>query len=181
MAGISDHKQKPSLAFVETVEEIMGIFRSLPARPKFEDVEAAVSVIRTVDGEEKKRLEEVEREEVPAGVPPELFFVLKEVKKTMVIFQCHEERKEALHLVETDKLLNTFDELIQRASELVSGGVPIEKEIELGEPVRKIGSKDVVCDDGLITRGDDEESGRDGFNGLVRSSSAKTIFVSGLG
>ena len=179
MAGMPKSKPEISPAIAETVEEITGIFRSLPPRPKFEDVEAAVSVITTVDSEEQKRLEEVERGEVPAGVPPELFYVLKEVKKTMVMFQCHEERKEALHLVETDKLLNRFDKLIQRASELVSGSVPLEKETDFGDPVGKSGRKDVIRDENLMKSGEDEESGRDGFKGLMRSSSAKAVFISG--
>ncbi|RVW49976.1 Plant intracellular Ras-group-related LRR protein 5 [Vitis vinifera] len=177
MAGMS--KQDPSPAFAETVEEIMRIYRSLPPRPKIEEVEAAMTVIRTADSEEQKRLEEVARQEVPQGVPPELFSVLQQARKTMVLFQCHEEREEALHLVERNKLFNTFDELIQRASEVVSGGVPIEKQIDLGDPVGKSGRKDVISVESLIKRGEDEESGADGFKGLVRSSSAKAIFVSG--
>ena len=46
-----------------------------------------MSVIRTVDSEEQKRLEDVEMGEVPAEVPSELFSVLNEVKKMMVMFQ----------------------------------------------------------------------------------------------
>ena len=46
-----------------------------------------MSVIRTVDSEEQKRLEDVEMGEVPVEVPSELFSVLNEVKKTMVMFQ----------------------------------------------------------------------------------------------
>ncbi|CBI33907.3 unnamed protein product, partial [Vitis vinifera] len=157
----------------------MRIYRSLPPRPKIEEVEAAMTVIRTADCEEQKRLEEVARQEVPQGVPPELFSVLQQARKTMVLFQCHEEREEALHLVERNKLFNTFDELIQKASEVVSGGVPIEKQIDLGDPVGKSGRKDVISVESLIKRGEDEESGADGFKGLVRSSSAKAIFVSG--
>ena len=46
-----------------------------------------MSVIRIVDSEEQKRLEDVEMGEVPVEVPSELFSVLNEVKKTMVMFQ----------------------------------------------------------------------------------------------
>ncbi|KAH1115764.1 hypothetical protein J1N35_009142 [Gossypium stocksii] len=55
-------KQDPSPAFVETVQEIMRLYRSLPPRPSIEDVAAAKPVLKTVENEEKIKLEEISME-----------------------------------------------------------------------------------------------------------------------
>lgn len=109
------------LAYVRTVEEITRIYKSLPPRPSIEVVEAAVSVLHSVETEEKLQIEEISKEPPPQDVPPELFSVLKEVKKAMVAFKSHEQRKEAAQLVELDRIFQAFDGLIQKASSLVSG------------------------------------------------------------
>ncbi|KAA8525905.1 hypothetical protein F0562_007995 [Nyssa sinensis] len=154
-------KKDPSPTYVETVEEIMKIYRSLPPRPLIEEVEAAISVVKTVNAEQQMKLEQISSQLAPQDVPPELFSVLQQIRKTMVVFQSHEQSKEALHLVELDKMFQTFDELIQRTSELVSGDTQMEKQIDLGKA---------------------EEPKADGLKDLVRSSSTKaTIFSSGEG
>lgn len=111
----------PPPTYAATVEEITLIYKSLPPRPTIEEVEAANSVLQTVETEQKLQLEEISKQPPPQGVPPELFSVLQEVKKAKVSFRSHEQRKEAAELVELDRIFRVFDGLIQKASSLVSG------------------------------------------------------------
>nr|AMM42832.1 LRR-RLK [Vernicia fordii] len=177
--AVKSSNQHPSPAFVETVEEIMKLYRSLPARPSIEEVEAAMSVIETVNSEEQQKLDKVSKQDCPQGVPEELFSVLQMVRKTMVLFQSHEQKKEALHLVEIDKMLETFDGLIQRSSLLVSGDTQKDKMVDFADPVEKIGRESLVIEDNLINRREDGELEKNGFKGLVKSSSTKGAFFSG--
>ncbi|XP_057767887.1 plant intracellular Ras-group-related LRR protein 5-like isoform X2 [Salvia miltiorrhiza] len=108
-------------SYAAAVEEITTIYKSLPPRPSVEEVAAANSVLQTVESEQNLQLEEISKHPPPQGVPPELFSVLQEVKKAMVSFRSHEQRKEAADLVELDRILQVFDGLIQKASSLVSG------------------------------------------------------------
>ncbi|KAK6250975.1 hypothetical protein SCA6_004980 [Theobroma cacao] len=173
-------KQDPSPAFVETVQEIMRLYRSLPPRPSIEEVEAAKSVLQTVENEEKLKLEEISKAQAAEDVPEELFSVLQQVRKTMVLFQSHEQKKEALYLVEADKMFETFDGLIQRASLLVSGGTQDEKVSTFGEQVRKFERESLISDDRLEKRKEDGgELNKDDAKGMVRSSSTKASFFSG--
>uniref|UniRef100_A0A2P2JRS1 Plant intracellular Ras-group-related LRR protein 5-like n=1 Tax=Rhizophora mucronata TaxID=61149 RepID=A0A2P2JRS1_RHIMU len=182
------HSDKdPSPAFVETVEEIMSIYRSLPERPSIEEVEAAASVIKTVNSEEEAKLKEISGKECPENVPEELFSVLQQMRRNMVLFQSLEQRKEAVHLVEVDKMFGTFDGLIQRASSLVSGDTQKEKAVNFKEPTQKIEKVRMVSDDCLINKGEDGELVKDGelikegFKDLVKSSTAKASFISAEG
>lgn len=146
-----------STAYVETVGEIMKLYKSVPPRPSIEEVEAAVSVIKEVDREEQQRTEEINGEEAPEDVPAELFSVLQEVKKSMVVFKSLEQRKEALHVVEIDKIFQNFDDLIQRASELISGDYThVEKEFNLDSPDGETGKDIVINDESSITTEDTE-------------------------
>ncbi|MBA0796573.1 hypothetical protein Gohar_007336, partial [Gossypium harknessii] len=172
-------KQDPSPAFVETVQEIMRLYRSLPPRPSIEDVAAAKSVLKTVENEEKIKLEEISMERPPEDVPEEVFSVLQQVRKTMVLFQSHQQKKEALYLVEADKMFETFDGLIQRASLLVSGDTQDEKVTTFREQVRKFDREAVISDDSLVKRKEDGDLDKDDVKGLVRSSSSKASFFSG--
>ncbi|TYI70050.1 hypothetical protein E1A91_D08G194900v1 [Gossypium mustelinum] len=172
-------KQDPSPAFVETVQEIMRLYRSLPPRPSIEDVAAAKSVLKTVENEEKIKLEEISMERPPEDIPEELFSVLQQVRKTMVLFQSHQQKKEALYLVEADKMFETFDGLIQRASLLVSGDTQDEKVTTFREQVRKFDREAVISDDSLVKRKEDGDLDKDDVKGLVRSSSSKASFFSG--
>ncbi|KAL0451736.1 UNVERIFIED_CONTAM: Plant intracellular Ras-group-related LRR protein 5 [Sesamum latifolium] len=178
VSAATDH---PPPAYVETVEEITRIYKSLPSRPSVEEIEAAVSVLQTVETEEKVQLEEISKQRPPEDVPPELFSVLQEVRKAMVSFQCHEQRKEAVQLVELDRALQVFDGLIQKASALVSGDAFSEKVPDLGggdgEVERKLvisEEKDVEC----AADHEDVKSGDEMKGFLPMSSSSKAIVLS---
>ncbi|CAB4309681.1 unnamed protein product [Prunus armeniaca] len=127
----------PSSACVETVEEIMKLYKSLPPRPSIEEVEAAPKQST-------------------------------EVKKTMVLFQSQDQRKEAAHVVEMEGLFQTFDDLIQTVSGLVSGDISGDTQ---RTQLRKLGEKTVISDESLTMKKEDKESERDGFKGVVRSAS----------
>ncbi|QCD81451.1 plant intracellular Ras-group-related LRR protein 5-like [Vigna unguiculata] len=116
-----DPPQPPSRAFLDTVEEITTIYRSLPPRPSIEEVEAATSTVDTLNNDEQTKLHEISKQKPPHDVPEDLFSVLQQLKKTMVLFHTHQHRREALQLLELEKMFQTFADLIQRASELVSG------------------------------------------------------------
>ncbi|TQE08066.1 hypothetical protein C1H46_006340 [Malus baccata] len=166
-------EEPPSPALVETVEEIMKLYKSLPPRPSIEEVEAALSVLETVANEEQAKLEEISKLEKPKDVPQELFDVLQKSKKTVVLFHSHEQRKEASYVVETDKLFHTFDDLIQRASGLVSGDVPSQNHVDFSDPVEKVGREALIRDQSLVKKKKMgyEEDEKDGFKGLVSSAS----------
>ncbi|XP_073156616.1 uncharacterized protein [Henckelia pumila] len=117
----------PPPAYTETVEEITRIYKTLPPRPSIEVVEAAISVVQTVETEKALQLEDISKKSPPENVPPELFSVLQEVRKSMVLFRCLEQKKEAAHLIEQDKIFQVFDELIQKVSALVSGDDHVEE------------------------------------------------------
>ncbi|KAH7863164.1 hypothetical protein Vadar_014146 [Vaccinium darrowii] len=161
-------KTDPSPAYLEAVEEIMRTYKTLPPRPTIEEVEAATSVLDTVNTEQHTKLEEISSQVGPHDVPPELFSVLQQVRKTQVLFHSHEQRKEAVHLVETDKMFQAFDELIQRASDLVFGGTQVEKRVDLGDPVGEIAGEIVIKKKDL-GKGKIVDGGS--FRGLVKSSS----------
>ncbi|KAJ1428949.1 Leucine-rich repeat [Sesbania bispinosa] len=101
--------QPPSRAFLDTVQEITRIYRSLPPRPSLEEVEAATSTVETVNNVEQTKLHEISMQKPSHDVPQDLFSVLQELKKTMVLFQSHQQRKEALHLLELEKMFQTFE------------------------------------------------------------------------
>ncbi|KAH7578650.1 hypothetical protein ACOSP7_000003 [Xanthoceras sorbifolium] len=175
-------KEDPSPAFVDTVQEIMSLYKSLPPRPSIEEVEAAMSVLKTVDAEEQIKLEEISKMERPQGVPEELFCLLQQFKKTMVLFQIHEQRKEALHLIEAEKMFETFGGLIQRAPGLVSGDTQMEKRIGFDDPVDKIEKEHVITGENFVKRREDHDfEKKDGILRLVKSSSTKANFISGEG
>ncbi|KAI7743017.1 hypothetical protein M8C21_032682 [Ambrosia artemisiifolia] len=109
-----------SNTYTETLQEIMKTYKSLPPRPTIEEVEAAISIIKTVNMEEKQKLDEISTQICPQDIPPELFSILQKVRQTMVLFQSQEQRKEAMHIVEFDQIFQTFDDLILRASKVES-------------------------------------------------------------
>ncbi|XAR70617.1 hypothetical protein NMG60_11027528 [Bertholletia excelsa] len=84
----------------------------------------------------------------------------------------HKQRKEALQLVELDKMFQTFDKLIQRASELVAG----EGGRDSSNPVGEVGRES------LTEHRDFHEHKVGGLKvqRLVRSSSAKAEVEDGL-
>ncbi|XP_008786301.2 plant intracellular Ras-group-related LRR protein 5-like [Phoenix dactylifera] len=158
-------------AVVEAVEEIVRVYKSLPPRPSVEEVEAAMAVIESSTSEEELRIEEVDRMEKSSDVPEELFFVLQEVKKSLVRLQSHEQRREALHVAELDKRFQVFDELIQRTFKLVS-----RDESDAGDEEEGKGTGFAVVvpkiDKVLVKTDKDEKMGElDAPKGLVNVSS----------
>ncbi|KAI3443971.1 hypothetical protein Pfo_000636 [Paulownia fortunei] len=167
-------------AYVETVEEITRIYKSLPPRPSIEEVEAAISVLHTVETEQNLQLEEISKQHPPQDVPPELFSVLQEVKKAMVTFKSHEQRKEAAQLVELDRIFQVFDGLIQRTSSLVSGDAFLEKVPDLGGVRGEVERKLVISEEKSVDFADQEDvKSGDDLNGFYpKSSSSKVIVLS---
>jgi hypothetical protein len=114
------YSKPPSHASLNTIQEITQIYSSLPPRPSIEEIEAATSTLDTLNNLEQTKLQDISTQKPPQDVPDDLFYVLQQLKKTMVLFQSHQQRKEAIHLLQLDKMFQTFGDLIQRASELVS-------------------------------------------------------------
>ncbi|KAL0915950.1 hypothetical protein M5K25_013421 [Dendrobium thyrsiflorum] len=107
----------PSLETVNgVVEEIMRIHRSLPARPTIDEVEAATVLLHHVDREEQVQVDVISKQKKAFEVPDEIFFILQEMQKKSVYFQCKEQKREALQLLELHNIHILFDELIQQAS-----------------------------------------------------------------
>ncbi|XP_050377197.1 plant intracellular Ras-group-related LRR protein 5-like [Argentina anserina] len=178
--GVKPKETPPSPAFIETVEEIMKIYRSLPPRPSIEEVEAAMSVLMTVETEQELKLEEISKHVVPKDVPEELFSVFQQVRRTMVLFQSHGQRKEASQVVEFDKMFQTFDNLIQKTSKLVSGDTQEESHVAFRYPVGEIVREPVISDEGFVVKKkEDGELKRGGFKGLVKSSSTISTISAG--
>ncbi|KAK9144462.1 hypothetical protein Sjap_004365 [Stephania japonica] len=127
------HEENPSPELLQAVSTIMRLYRSLPPRPTIEEVEAAQSVLTTVTAEEKARLDEISREVRPDGVPEELFTVLVHAKQAMVVFQSAEQRREASWVVEVDGVYGRFDQLIQRASLLLTSGDSHQTDLKIDQ------------------------------------------------
>ncbi|KAH6779314.1 hypothetical protein C2S52_010551 [Perilla frutescens var. hirtella] len=163
----------PPPAYTATVEEITGIYKSLPPRPSIEEVEAANSVLQTVETEQNLQLEEISKQPAPQDVPPELFSVLQEVKKAMLSFRSHEQRKEAAELVELDRIFQVFDGLIQKASSLVSGRPFLESGGEDDTEAEIVGEKSVYSTD------DDDDDNLKSFYPIT-SSSSKIVALSSV-
>ncbi|KAJ4957512.1 hypothetical protein NE237_024623 [Protea cynaroides] len=174
-------EQHPSPAFIETVDEIMRIYRSLPRRPTIEEVEAAESVLRTLNSEEQMKLEEISSEKIPKDVPVELFFLLQEVKKNTIFLQSHEQRREARYLIDLEKMFQTIDGLIQSASGLVSGDTQNEKTVDLDTPVPKSEAIAFINDQSLIRKKIVEGAESDVSVGLMLNSSTENGVFAGVG
>lgn len=114
----------------EAVEELTRLYRELPPRPAVEEVEAAEAVLASADAEEAARLDEVAREEAsasasssaaaPGRADGELLAVLREARRNAVRLRALQQRKEAAYVVELERRFKVFDDLIQRASRVVS-------------------------------------------------------------
>ncbi|XP_077237038.1 plant intracellular Ras-group-related LRR protein 5-like [Tasmannia lanceolata] len=166
-------------AVIETVGEIMRIHKSLPPRPTLDEIEAAMSVLKTIDKEEELKIEEISKLVKRSDIPDELFFVLREVKKNMVLLQSHEQRKEALYLIDLDKRFQTFDDLILRASKLVPVDAQNQKQDGFVVPMAKVGKISYMRDESLIREKEDEREELDVPKGFLHSSSLKVGFSSG--
>ncbi|XP_019433338.1 PREDICTED: plant intracellular Ras-group-related LRR protein 5-like isoform X2 [Lupinus angustifolius] len=173
----SSSSQPPSRAFLNTVQEITSLYSSLPPRPSIHEVEAATCIVDTVNNEEQTKLQELSMQKPPHDVPHNLFSVLQQLKKTLVMFQCYEQRKEALHVVQLEKMFHTFGDLIQKASVLVSGDTQINKFSTLVDPFEKI-ERDVVIVDEILVKKKEEEQEKNDFE-AERGSSVKGFLSSG--
>jgi len=112
-------------ATAEVVEELTRLYRELPPRPAVEEVEAAAAVLASADAEEEARLAEVDGEAAArarGSVPAELLDVLWEARRNAVRLRALQQRKEAAHVVELERRFKVFDDLIRRASRVVSPG-----------------------------------------------------------
>jgi len=78
--------------------------------------------IWTVDVQrtELSRLEMVQRQLKPPGVPEELFSVLQEMQKNLIYFEGNEEKREALALLHFEQCHRLFDDLLQKTSGALS-------------------------------------------------------------
>ncbi|KAM3270923.1 plant intracellular Ras-group-related LRR protein 5 [Capsicum chacoense] len=139
---MSTPTKNPSTACTIIIDEITTIYKSLPPRPSLIDIEAATSVIKSVDTEEQISLDEISKKEQDESVPRELYNVLQEVRKGIVLFQSQEQKKEAIQVIELDKTYQDFDVLIQKATELVSGGTQMRKMNSFEDPSCEIGRND---------------------------------------
>ncbi|KAJ3689578.1 hypothetical protein LUZ61_018742 [Rhynchospora tenuis] len=131
-------------AIKNLIDELTSLYRSLPPRPTIEEVDAAMSIVNSSKSEEEAKLSELEKMERSTEVPEELFFVFKEAKRNWISLVAYEQRKDAVHVLNLDKRLQVFDELIQRASKTVSphddgevGGERFEEVVKKKEEIRR--------------------------------------------
>ena len=122
--------QRSSPAVIEAVDEMMRIYRSLSQRPSIDESEAAESVIRAADAEEEKRLEEILVTEKHPDLPEELFNILQDVRRSAVKLLAEEQRREGRRILDLDRRFCFLDELIQRASIIVSPDGSCSSDVE---------------------------------------------------
>lgn len=120
----SSSSSSPSLSrsTEETIEEIMKTHRTLPARPRTEEVEAALTVVENAAREEISRLEALSstKNNGSSSMAVEFFTILQEMQKSIVCFECKEKKRDALKLLDLENVHVLFDDLIMRASSCVS-------------------------------------------------------------
>ncbi|GAA0142325.1 scaffold/adaptor protein [Lithospermum erythrorhizon] len=105
----------------ELVQEIMSMHRSLPNRPGIDEVEAAKSLMVNLEKEDQAKLEAIMKQKKGKNVAEEVFRVLQEMQKHMVYYLSKEQKIEALRLLDLENVHLVFDELVQRASDCLSG------------------------------------------------------------
>lgn len=105
------------MSIERTVEEVMRIHKSLPARPGIEEVEAARVLIQNVDMEDQLRIEDLTKQNKGKDVPDELFSILQEMKRKSIDLQSKKQKEEAQKLLDLEDVHILFDDLILRASE----------------------------------------------------------------
>lgn len=134
----------PSPACIKIIEEVTRIYKSLPPRPSIVQIEAAISVIKSVETEEQIGLDEISKNVVAPekDVPIELYSILEQVRKAIVLFQSKEQKKEAVQLIELDKTYQDFDVLIQKATQLISEVTHVGKMSSFEDPIGEIGRED---------------------------------------
>ncbi|ERN09289.1 hypothetical protein AMTRI_Chr13g115420 [Amborella trichopoda] len=175
-----------SSGFVETVDEIMRIYRSLPRRPSLDEVEAAMGIIRTVENEESLKIEAISNQKKPPDVPEELFILLQEFQNNSVLLQSEEQKKEAVFVLSLEKKFEVFDGLLQRVNKLVNGDESIASVFRSEEvfhgvtdsvasslEISKIGKK-------IFSLGESKSSESEAPKGVVKDSSLKSTVSSDL-
>ncbi|KAK8941188.1 hypothetical protein KSP39_PZI010590 [Platanthera zijinensis] len=143
------------------VEEIMRIRRSLRTRPSIDEVEAATVLFHHVERDEQFQIDVISKQKKGFEVPDELFFILQEMQKKLVHFQCEEQKREAALLLDLEHAHNLFDELIQRASTCLPSptGVPVSSN---SRPLSSMNSTNSKANFSTIiaTNGSEKYSGR---------------------
>ncbi|KAK4363368.1 hypothetical protein RND71_018609 [Anisodus tanguticus] len=136
-----------SPACAKIIDEISRNYKSLPPRPSIVEIEAEISVIKSVETEEQIVLDEISNKLPPENnVPTELYSLLQQARKAMVMFQSQEQKKEAIQLIELDKTYQDFDVLIHKATKLICDGTQMEKINSFEDPIGEIEKKDVIND-----------------------------------
>ncbi|ONK65441.1 uncharacterized protein A4U43_C07F37150 [Asparagus officinalis] len=58
------------------IEEIMNLYRSLPPRPNIVEVEAAMTIVKSIEKEDLATMESISKQMKGIEIPGELLFVL---------------------------------------------------------------------------------------------------------
>ncbi|KAK9164872.1 hypothetical protein Scep_000063 [Stephania cephalantha] len=106
----------------EVVQEITRTHKSLPRRPELDDVEAARALIQNIEKEEKSKMDAINKMRKNSEVPLQLFEILKEMKKKLVLFQSEEQKSEPLKLLDLEAFHAQFDDFVDKASKCLSPG-----------------------------------------------------------
>ncbi|KAG2305384.1 hypothetical protein Bca52824_034035 [Brassica carinata] len=91
-----------------------------PSRPDIGDIEAATPLIQYIEKDDQNRLDVIDRQVKSSEVSPELFNVLKEMRRGLVRFQSKEHKRDAAKVLDFGSAHVLFDELLQRASDCIA-------------------------------------------------------------
>ncbi|WJX94035.1 Plant intracellular Ras-group-related LRR protein 4, variant 2 [Trifolium repens] len=103
----------------------MKTHRSLPTRPKTEEVEAAITVIENAERDEASKLEALsssskKNKGSSSSMVEELLTILQEMQKSIVHYESKEKKRDALKLLDLENVHVLFDNLILRTSNCIS-------------------------------------------------------------
>lgn len=138
----------------DVVGQITGIHKSLPERPKVEEIEAAKTLIRQVEVEDQARLDAIGKQSKSLEVSDELFLILQEMQKKFVCFKSNEQKREALRLLDIESVHYVFDEMIQRASRCLemSSGLNLSYQSGVSNSVGGFVDSGLFSVDSLVVR-----------------------------
>ncbi|KAL0716140.1 hypothetical protein Bca4012_065462 [Brassica carinata] len=91
-----------------------------PSRPDIGDIEAATPLIQYIEKDDQNRLDVIDRQVKSSEVSPELFNVLKEMRRGLVRLQSKEHKRDAAKVLDFGSAHVLFDELLQRASDCIA-------------------------------------------------------------
>ncbi|PNY10808.1 leucine-rich repeat protein shoc-2-like [Trifolium pratense] len=145
----------------ETIEEIMKTQRSLPTRPKTEEVEAAITVIENAEREEASKLKALpssssKNKSSSSSMAEELLTILQEMQKSIAHYECKEKKRDALKLLDLENVHVVFDDLILRTSNCVSNSKRIYSSAN-GPKAHNASSPNFVSSSGLFNKEDVKE------------------------